>query len=44
MKLVTLERYEQLLDAARKVTWCAFLTGLGIGATIAALILNESQH
>ena len=41
MKLVRLERYEQLLDAARTVTWCAFLTGFGIGATVAALIIGR---
>lgn len=40
MKLVTLERYEELLDAASKVTWCAFLSGFGIGITIAALIIG----
>jgi hypothetical protein len=41
MKLVTIERYEQLLDAARRVTWCAFLTGFGIGVTVAALIIGR---
>lgn len=40
MKLVTLERYEELLDAASKVTWCAFLSGFGIGVAIAALIIG----
>lgn len=41
MKLVKLERYEQLLGAARKVTWCAFLSGFGIGVTVAALIIGR---
>jgi|15BtaG_2_1085339.scaffolds.fasta_scaffold07182_3 hypothetical protein len=41
MKMITLERYEELLDVARKVTWCAFLSGFGIGATIAALIIGR---
>jgi hypothetical protein len=40
MKLVTLERYEELLDAACKVTWCAFLSGFGIGVAVAALIIG----
>jgi hypothetical protein len=40
MKYVTLNRYEELLDAARKVTWAAFLAGAGIGATVAALIVG----
>jgi len=41
MKYVELERYEQLLDAARTVTWAAFLAGAGIGATVAALIIGR---
>ena len=41
MKVVTIERYEELLDAARKVTWCAFLSGFGIGVTVAALIIGR---
>ena len=41
MKYVELKRYEELLGVARTVTWCAFLTGFGIGVTVAALIIGR---
>lgn len=41
MKYVELKRYEQLLGAARIVTWCAFLSGFGVGVTVAALIIGR---